>query len=133
MKKLKLPTTTTVWVSWVHLLPIQMPGSKSAWMDPPTSSPTSGCGSFANVAGTIQGENLSVDPVSGIVKIKEGIQVGNSAPITNATSSLGHPQGHSGEIVNYRYDGSTWYTVPLGKTLYITNIGTTIICRRYCW
>jgi hypothetical protein len=84
---------------------------------------------FANVAGTIQGENLSVDPVSGIVKIKEGLQVGNSPPITNATSSLGYPQGHSGEIVNYRYNGTNsapnWYTVPTGKTLYITNVGTT--------
>ena len=69
-KKLRLPMTTTALVSWVHLLPIQMPGSKSAWMDPPTSSTTPGCRSFANVAGTIQGENLSVDPVSGNVKIK---------------------------------------------------------------
>jgi hypothetical protein len=79
---------------------------------------------FANVAGTIQGENLSVDPVSGIVKIKEGIQIGDSKPLTNAVSSLKLPQGNSGEIVNWKYNGTNnstgWYTVPAGKTLYIT-------------
>ena len=33
---------------------------------------------FANVAGTIQGDNLSVDPVTGIVKISKGLQIGDS-------------------------------------------------------
>ena len=79
---------------------------------------------FANVAGTIQGENLSVDPVSGIVKIKNGIQFGSSQPMKSATSSLLFPQGHDGgEIVNWYWNGSNgvehFYTVPQGKTLYI--------------
>jgi hypothetical protein len=79
---------------------------------------------FANVAGTIQGENLSVDPVTGVVKIKNGIQFGDAKPIKSATSSLLFPQGHDGgEIVNWYWNGSNgvanFYTVPQGKTLYI--------------
>jgi hypothetical protein len=81
---------------------------------------------FANVAGTIQGENLSVDPVTGVVKIKNGIQFGDTKPIKSATSSLLFPQGHDGgEIVNWYWNGSNgvanFYTVPQGKTLYLTS------------
>jgi len=89
---------------------------------------------FANVAGTIQGENLSVDPVSGIVQIKEGIQIGNSKPITNATSSLKLPQGHNGgEIVNWAWNGNTtlndYYTVPSGKTLYMLSSAANVLMQ----
>ena len=79
---------------------------------------------FANVAGTIQGENLSVDPVSGVVKIKEGIQIGDGITIKNTSSSLPLPQGFEGEDVFWVWNGnanpSDYYTVPAGKTLYVT-------------
>ena len=70
VKSSKLATITTVLVSWEHSHPTQPPGLKSVWTVPPPSPPTLSCGSFANVAGTIQGENLSVDPVSGNVIVK---------------------------------------------------------------
>lgn len=89
---------------------------------------------FANVAGTIQGENLSVDPVSGIVKIKKGIQIGNSSAITSAVSSLTFPQGfNSVEIVNWYWNGNAtpadYYTVPNGKTLYVTSTNNYIMMQ----
>ena len=88
---------------------------------------------FANVAGTIQGENLSVDPVSGIVKIKKGIQIGDGITIKNTSSSLPLPQGFEGEDVFWVWNGnanpSDYYTVPAGKTLYITSTSNIILLQ----
>ena len=54
---------------------------------------------FANVAGTIQGENLSVDPVSGNVHVKNKIVFGDASELPSEADGFGEWQTKSRSTV----------------------------------
>ena len=72
---------------------------------------------FANVAGTIQGENLSVDPVSGNVHVKNRIVFGDGQESTTSsnfgewetkTTNVVHLAESDGFVRIYNTDDRTW-------------------------